>query len=62
MAHHARTAHAVEMTVIIVLGSLPGAIIVGVSEYQIYGFLPHLCLPSSRDVYFYTFVLPIHSW
>ena len=59
MTDYSRIAHIIEMTIIIVLGSIPGVIIVSTSEYQIDGFLPDLCVPSSRNVLFYTILLPI---
>ena len=59
MTDHTRIAHVVEMTIIIILGSLPGIVILSVSKYQIKSFLPYLCVPGSRDVFFYTLTLPI---
>ena len=59
MTDHTRIAHVIEMTIIIILGSLPGIVILSISKYQIESFLPYLCVPGSRDVFFYTFTLPI---
>ena len=59
MIDYARIAHLVEMIIIIVLGAIPGIIIVSTSEYQFDGFLPHLCIPGNRDVFFYTLTLTI---
>ena len=56
---YARIAHLIEMIIIIVLGVIPGTIILSVSEYQFDGFLPHLCIPGNRDVFFYTLTLTI---
>ena len=59
MIDYARAAHLIEMVTLIVLGIIPGTIIVSISEYQFDGFLPHLCVPGSRDVFFYTLTLTI---
>ena len=59
MTDYSRVAHAVEMTIIIVLGLIPSTVIVSTIEYQIDGFLPDFCVPNSRDVLFYTMLLPI---
>ena len=59
MTDHTRIAHVVEMTIIIILGSLPGIVILSVFEYQIDSFLPYLCVPGSIDIFFYTLMLPI---
>ena len=61
MTDHSRLkiAHAAELIIVLVLGLIPGVIIVSTSKYQIDGFLPDLCAPSRRDVLFYTLLLPI---
>lgn len=59
MTDHSRVAHAAELTIIVVLGLIPSVIVVSTSGYHIDGFLPDLCVPSSRDVLFYTILLPI---
>jgi len=55
MNNYAKTAHIVEVTVIMVLGSVPGTVIIGTSKYQFDRFPPDLCVPSNPRVFFYTF-------
>ena len=61
MADHSRTAHVIEMIIILVLGVLPSVITVNISGYRFSEFLPYayVCTSNDRDVFFYTFVLPI---
>ena len=61
MAGHSRTAHVVEMIIILVLGVLPSVITVSISGYRFIEFLPYayVCTSNDRDVFFYTFMLPI---
>ena len=59
MTDYSRRVHAIEMIIIMILGLLPGTIIVSTSGYQIDGFLPDLCSPKDRDALFYSLVLPI---
>ena len=57
MNDYGRTTHIVEVIVVIVLGSLPGAVVIGTSKYQIYSFPPEMCVPSNSSVIFYTYSL-----
>ena len=61
MADHAKTTHVIEMIIILVLGSLPSIITINISGYQFSEFLPYMyvCTSRDRDVFFYTFLLPI---
>ena len=59
MENYATKCHAIEVTIVLVLGSLPGAIIAGTSGYQIDRFPPDLCVPIDPNVFFHTFTLPI---
>ena len=59
MTDRSRVAHVAELTIIFVLGLIPSVTVVSTSGYQIDGFLPDLCVPSSRDVLFYSILLPI---
>ena len=59
MIDYSKRAHAIEMIIIMVLGLVPGTIIVSTSGYQIDGFLPDLCSPNNREALFYSLVLPI---
>ena len=53
MTEYAKTAHAVEMIIIVVLGLLPSAIIVGTSGYPFESFLPSdLTMFPAAGVYF----------
>ena len=59
MSVYGRTTHIVEVIVVIVLGSLPGVVIIGTSKYQINGFPPDMCAPSNSSVFFYTYSLTV---
>ena len=59
MNEHGKTAHIIEMIIIIVLASVPGAVIIGTTQYQIDRFPPDLCIPSDPAVFFYTFSLAV---
>ena len=53
-----RTAHLVEVLIILVCGFLPSIIIVSTSGYQFIGF-PPACNSEIPDVFFYTLIFPI---
>jgi len=59
MENHAKKCHVIEVAIVLVIGSLPGAIIAGTSGYQIDRFPPDVCVPINLDVFFYTFLFPI---
>ena len=59
LENHARKCHVMEVTILLALGSLPGAIIAGTSSYQINRFPPDVCVPVDLNVFFYTFTFPI---
>ena len=56
-SNHGRTVHIVEVTVIIVLGSLPGVIVLSISHYRFDRLPPDLCIPDDPTVFFYCFSL-----
>ena len=57
MNKYSKTAHIVEVIVVLVLGLLPGIIVLSTSKYQIGRFPPDTCFPSI-DIIFHTFQLP----
>ena len=59
MSNYGKTAHIVEVIVVVVLASLPGAAIIGTVQYQIDRFPPDVCIPSESAVFFYTFSLAV---
>lgn len=59
MMDHSTTCHITEVIIILVLGSLPGAIIVGTSKYHINSFPPEFCIPGNLSVFFHSFELPV---
>lgn len=59
MSDYGRIAHIVEVITVIALGSLPGAIIIGTSQYQIDRFPPDLCVPDDPTIFFYTYSLAV---
>ena len=59
MSDHGRIAHIVEVTIVMILGSLPGVVIINTSQYRIDRFPPDLCVPSNANVFFYTFSLTV---
>ena len=59
MSNYGKTAHIVEVIVVVVLASLPGAVIIGTVQYQIDRFPPDVCIPSESAVFFYTFSLAV---
>lgn len=59
MNEHGKTAHIIEVIIVIVLACAPGAAIIGTIQYQIDRFPPDVCIPSDPDVFFYTFSLAV---
>lgn len=59
MSDYGKIAHIVEVIVVILLCTLPGAIIIGTSQYRIDRYPPDICVPSDPNVFFYSFSLTI---
>jgi len=57
MSEHSKKAHVVEVVVVLVLASLPGAIVLSTSKYQFDRFPPFVCWPNIH-VFFYTLIFP----
>ena len=57
MNKYSKTAHIVEVIAVLVLGCLPGIIVLSTSNYQIGRFPPDTCFPSN-DIIFHTFQFP----
>ena len=57
MNKYSKTAHIVEVIAVLVLGCLPGIIVLSISNYQIGRFPPDTCFPSI-DIIFHTFQFP----
>jgi len=53
------TCHVLEIIILLLLGSLPGAVIAGTSKYQVNTFPPTLCVPANLSVFFHSFDLPV---
>ena len=59
MQEYTTAFHTTEVILVLILGSLPGAVIAGTSNYQINRFPPDLCTAANLNIFFHTFVLPI---
>jgi len=59
MQDHSTTCHVIEIIIVLVLGSLPGAVITGTSKYQVSTFPPALCVPADLSIFFHSFELPV---
>ena len=57
MNKYSKNAHIVEVIVVLMLGCLPGIIVLSTSKYQIGRFPPDTCFPST-DIIFHTFKFP----
>ena len=57
MNKYSKTAYIVEVIAVLVLGCLPGIIVLSTSKYQIGRFPPDTCFPST-DIIFHTFKFP----
>ena len=51
-------AHVVEVIVVLVLGLLPGIIVLSTTKYQIDRFPPDTCYPNI-EIMFHSFILPV---
>lgn len=58
MIEYPKMVHIAGVIVVLVLGSLPGIIVLSISKYHIDGFPPNVCYPSIK-LFFHTFVLPL---
>jgi len=58
MSEYSKIAHIAEVVIALVLGVLPGTIVLSTSNYQIDRFPPDMCFPSVRII-FHTFTLPV---
>jgi len=59
MEEHSKVSHIVEVIIVLIVGSLPGAVIIGTSQYQINRFPPEVCISNDYSVFFHSFALPI---
>ena len=57
MSNYGKIVQIVEVIVVILLGTLPGAVVLSISHYRIDRFPPDMCIPSDPTVFFYTFSL-----
>ena len=58
MKKYSKIAHVVEVIVVLVLGLLPGTIVLSTSKYQIDRFPPDTCYPNI-EIMFHSFILPV---
>ena len=56
--HLKRNVHIMEVIITLVVGLLPGIIIIGTSGYQHYAF-PPICIHATPKMLFYTLIFPV---